>query len=99
MKKTFDITEFGAFTFEVNGESISYSDCEVLAERKSFNRQVIDSVLKISDEKFVHIMVGAESPEYSQNGITKGYYLAERIDEESAKDLAAITNAFTAKRV
>lgn len=95
MKKKFDIGENGAFTFELHGHQYSYADCKVLSERMSFNFQVIDSVLRTFDGKFAHIMVMADGPEYSQNGITKGSYIVEQVNEETAKDLAAIDNAFS----
>jgi hypothetical protein len=93
MRVPFELQNFQPFSFSVEGTTYTYPNVRRLAEKLNLVSNISESVVETPDGKKVWLtLVGAED-QAPPNGIQRGWYVAQVLDDASA---AVLVKAFAA---
>ena len=87
MRVHFNLKNYEAMTFTVDGKTYSYPQTPRLAFKPNHAANIEEVLLQTPDNKKVWLTVVGEDAEPSGAGILRGWYVAKVLDDESAADL------------
>lgn len=98
MRVYFNLKEFEPFSFQINGVNYKFSELKPLAEKTSYATNISELVYKLPSNSYVHLTIVSDEDQISAYGITRGWYVAETINEQDAFWLIKALEPFTAMR-
>ena len=96
MRIRFDLKEFEPFSFVVGNKRYAFSKLEPLARKEWHATLVHEYVYKLPDQSYVYLTIVGDDDQYMSDGIARGWYVAETVEEKDALWLIEALKSFTA---
>jgi hypothetical protein len=87
MRVPFQLKDFQPMSFSVAGKTYVYTEGKRLAVKPNLAANIEESVLEMPDGKIVWLTVVGHDDESAATGITRGWYVTQTLDAESAATL------------
>lgn len=95
MRTRFELAELEPFHFVVDDVSYRFSGAQALAKKERITTLVNEYVFKLPTGKYVYLTVVGDDDQYMENGLARGWYVAEVLPEADALCLIKALEPFT----
>ena len=97
MATEFQCENMDDMVYVIEGKEFKYSECDVLSERDSEFKPMLDIILRSAEGFYADINVQSSDRKFGKAAIRRGTYDGKLCDEETAKTFAGYARAFSNK--
>ena len=95
MATEFQCENIDDMVYVIEGKVFKYSECDVLSERESEFKPMLDIILRSAEGFYADINVQPSNREFGKAAIRRGIYDGKLCDEATAKTFAGYAQAFS----
>lgn len=97
MATEFQCENMEDMVYIIEGKEFKYSECEVISEKESKFKPMLNLVLRSREGFYADINVQSSDGEFRKEAIKRGAYDGKLCGEETAKAFASYADAFSTK--